>query len=116
MAPRRISHAQISRALAILGERAGAAEVAAALQREWEPFAVQMRRRMRTRPRACRGAYLVLALAGAAKVRVHLEETGALPRCEEGRPRRLGIAVRVGDRRRVRRARAGRAGHCGGGR
>lgn len=114
MAPRRIPHSQISRALARLGERAGAVEVAAALQREWEPFEAQMRRRMRTRPRACRDAYLVLALAGAAKVRVHLEETGALPRCE-GRPRRPGIAVRVGDRRRARRKRAGRAGHCGGG-
>jgi hypothetical protein len=112
MAPRFIPHSQISRALASLGERAGAIEVAAALRHEWEPFEAQMRRRMRTRPRGERDAYLVLARAGAPKVRVHLEETGALPRCE-GRPRSPGAAIRVCG---PRRSRAGRPGHCGGGR
>jgi hypothetical protein len=109
MAPTDVPHSEISRALAMLGERAGAAEVVAALEHEWEPFEAQMRRRIQTRPRDHREAYLSLARAGAKKVRVHLEATGALPRCDESPRRSLGIAVRVRDRGSRRRS-----GHCGG--
>lgn len=101
-----VSHSEISRALASLGERAGAAEVAAALSCAWEPFEAQMRRRMRTRPREKRTAYLCLARAGAEKVRVHLEETGVIPRDQCRSRRRVGIVVRVGHRTRRRELRS----------
>jgi len=109
-----VSHSEISRALAKLGERAGAAEVANALRCDWESFEAQMRRRVRTRARENRTAYLCLARAGAEKVRFHLETTGAIPRCEGTPRRRSGVVIRVRDRR--RRARRGQgAGHRGGG-
>jgi len=111
MAPSDVPHSEISRALARLGERAGVVEVAAALECEWEPFEEQMRRRMRTRPRGHRDAYLSLARAGAVKVRYHLEATGVLPRCENPPRRNLGAVIRVRDRGKRRRR---RPGHCGG--
>jgi hypothetical protein len=101
-----VSHAAISRALASLGERAGGAEVADALDCGWEGFEAQMRRRMRCRARGHRGAYLCLARAGAEKVRFHLEATGAIP-ATVPRRRGPGVTIRVGDRgRRSRRRRA----------
>ena len=113
MAGGNVTHSEISRALARLGERAGAAEVAGALQCDWEPFEAQMRRRMRTRARENRTAYLCLAQAGAEKVRLHLEEAGVIPRRALGTRRSSGVAIRVRDRgRRPRRRR--RPGHCGG--
>lgn len=115
MAPGDVSHSEISRALAKLGERAGAEEVASALQCDWEPFETQMRRRVRTRVCENRTAYLCLARAGAKKVRLHLEATGVIPRCEGMRRRSPGVVIRVRDRRRRARRRQG-AGHCGGGR
>jgi hypothetical protein len=109
-----VSHSAISRALASLGECAGVEEVASALQCDWEPFEAQMRRRVRTRARENRTAYLCFARAGAEKVRFHMEATGVIPRCE-GTPRRSsGVVIRVRDRRRRPRRRQG-AGHCGGG-
>lgn len=110
-----VSHAAISRALATLGERAGGAEVAKALECDWEPFEAQMRRRMRCRPREHRAAYLCLARAGGEKVRFHLEATGATPRCEGPARRSPGVVIRVRDRGRRLRPRRG-GGHCGGGR
>jgi hypothetical protein len=109
------SHSAISRALATLGERAGGVEVASALQRDWEPFEAQMRRRMCARSRENRGAYLCLSRAGAEKVRSHLEATGAIARCEEPGRRSPGVVIRVRDRRRRPRRRR-RVGHCGAGR
>lgn len=115
-----VSHSAITRALATLGGRAGSAEVAEALGCQWEPFEAQMRRRMRTRGREKRGAYLCLAKAGSEKVRFHLEVTGVISR-REGRPRRpTGIVVKVGNRarlprRRERMARRRTSGQCGGG-
>jgi len=134
-----VSHSAISRALATLGERAGAAEVASALRCDWEPFEAQMRRRMRCRAREHRSAYLCLARAGAEKVRFHLEATGVIPRCEGFAWRSPGVVIRVRDRGRSPRRRPGtgqrrpsprrlvsgeraeawrrrRSGHCGGGR
>jgi hypothetical protein len=111
MAPVDVPHAEITRALARLGERAGRVEVAAALECDWEPFEAQMRRRMRTRPQVNRDAYLSLARAGATKVRFHLEATGVLPRCEKPSRRRAGAIVRVRDRSRRRRR---RPDHCEG--
>jgi hypothetical protein len=111
MAAGDISHAQISRALAELGTRAGDEEVASALRCDWEPFEAQMRRRMRSRARDHRSAYLCLARAGAEKVRFHLEATGVIPRCEGTGRRRRGIVIRVRDGRRRRRRREG-FGHC----
>jgi len=113
MAPCNVPHSEISRALARLGERAGRAEVVVALQRDWEPFETQMRRRMRTRPRGNREAYLSLARAGSEKVRVHLEAIGVLSRCEGSARRSLGAVVRVRDRSHRQRR---RPGHGGGGR
>ncbi|MBS1860433.1 MAG: hypothetical protein JSS68_01855 [Actinobacteria bacterium] len=95
-----VSHAAISRALAILGERAGAAEVSGALGCAWEPFEAQMRRRMRCRARENRTAYLCLARAGAEKVRFHLEATGVIPRRPDFPGRRRGVTIRASDRRR----------------
>jgi hypothetical protein len=114
MAPGDISHSEISRALATLGERAGAAEVASALHCDWEPFEAQMRRRVHTRARENRTAYLCLARAGEEKVRFHLEATGVIPRCEGTARRSPGVVLRVRDRRRPRRRQG--AGHCEGGR
>jgi hypothetical protein len=111
MASRFISHADISRALATLGERAGAEEIASALQGDWEPFEAQMRRRVRTRGSQNRDAYRCLAHAGAGKVRIHLEATRVIPRREEKGRRRPGIVVRVRDGRRRNRRRA-RAEQC----
>jgi hypothetical protein len=111
MAPSDVPHSEISRALARLGERAGPVEVAAALECDWEPFEAQMRRRMRTRPRGSRDAYLSLVRAGEAKVRFHLEATGALSRCEGSLRRSPGAVIRVRDRSGRRRQ---RSGHCGG--
>lgn len=102
-----ISHSAISRALATLGERAGGTEVASALRCDWEPFEAQMRRRMRSRPREHRSAYLCLARAGAEKVRFHLEATGALPRREDLGRRSPGAVIRVRERGRRLRARRG---------
>ena len=114
MVPGYVSHSEISRALARLGERAGAPEVASALQCDWEPFEAQMRRRMHTRGRESRNAYLCLARAGAEKVRFHLEAIGAIPRREGPARRSPGVLIRVRDHdRRPRRSRG--AGHCGGG-
>lgn len=98
-----VSHAAISRALATLGERAGAEEVAGALGCDWEPFEAQMRRRMRCRPRENRTAYLCLARAGAEKVRFHLEATDVIPRGPEFPGRSRGVSIRASDRRRRRR-------------
>lgn len=134
-----VSHSAISRALATLGERAGAAEVASALGCDWEPFEAQMRRRMRCRAREHRSAYLCLARAGSEKVRFHLEATGVIPRCEGFAWRSPGVVIRVRDRGRRPRRRPGsgrrpasprrlapeeraeasrlrESGHCGGGR
>lgn len=109
-APSDVPHSEISRALARLGEGAGSVEVVAALEYEGESFEAQMRRRMQTRPRANREAYLALARAGEAKVRFHLEATGALP-CRVGSPRRsIGVVVRVRDRRERQRRRPGHSG------
>jgi len=115
------SHTAIFRALALLGERAGGAEVASALRCDWEPFEAQMRRRMRCRPREHRAAYLCLACAGAEKVRYHLEVTGVIPRGENQHRRRPGVVIRARDRdhgrRRRRRAGLGAqrpSGHGGG--
>ena len=111
-----VSHSAISRALASLGERAGGAEVASALCCDWEPFEAQMRRRMRTRSRESRDAYLCLARAGAEKVRFHLEATGVILRREEATARRRpGIVIRARNRT-ARPRRRLRAGRCGGGR
>ena len=122
-----VSHAAISRALASLGERAGGAEVASALRCDWEAFEAQMRRRMRSRARENRTAYLCLARAGAEKVRLHLEITGVIPRRQDRERRRPGAVIRVRDGRRRRRRRTSgqrpherrrpphRPGHCGGG-
>jgi hypothetical protein len=108
-----VSHAEISRALASLGERAGPAEVAMALRCDFESFEAQMRRRMRTRVPGNRLAYLALARAGEAKVRFHLEVTGVIAHCAEfERRRRPGAAIRVGG---PRRRRARRPGHGGAG-
>jgi len=114
------THTAIFRALASLGERAGGAEVASALQCDWEPFEVQMRRRMRSRPREHRAAYLCLACAGAEKVRHHLEVTGVIPRREDPGRRSHGVVIRARDRdlRRRRRREVGPRqgpGHGGGG-
>lgn len=114
MASGDISHSEISRALATLGERAGVEEVASALRCDWEPFEAQMRRRVRTRARENRIAYLCLARAGAEKVRFHLEATGGIPPCEGTARRSPGVVIKVRDRRRPRRRQG--AGHCGGGR
>lgn len=114
MDPGNVTHAEISRALARLGERAGGAEILGALQCDWEPFEAQMRRRMRTRTRENRAAYLCLARAGSEKVRLHLEELGAIARREPARRRSPGVVVRVRDRRRPPRRRSP-LGHCGGG-
>jgi hypothetical protein len=111
MASNDVPHSEISRALAKLGERAGQVEVAAALDCVWEPFEAQMRRRMRTRPRANRDAYRSLARAGGAKVRFHLEATEVLPPCDDPARRSPGVVVRVRDRTHRRRR---RPGHCGG--
>ena len=110
MASSFISHADISRALATLGEHAGAAEIASALQCDWEPFEAQMRRRVRTRGSQNRDAYSCLARAGAGKVRIHLEATGVIPKREE-KSRRPGVVIRVRDGRRRHRQRA-RADQC----
>jgi len=115
MAPCDIPHSAISRALAKLGERAGTAEVADALRCDWEPFEAQMRRRMRTRARENRTAYLCLARAGAEKVRFHLEAVGAIPRCGGPARRSPGVVISVRDRRPNSRRRQG-TGHGGGGR
>lgn len=104
-----VSHSAISRALATLGERAGAAEVAGALGCEWEPFEAQMRRRMCCRAREHRGAYLCLARAGAEKVRFHLEATGVIPRGEGFAGRRPGVVIRVSDHGRRPHRRSGSA-------
>ncbi|HEU5105222.1 MAG TPA: hypothetical protein VFU11_05230 [Solirubrobacterales bacterium] len=111
MASSFISHADISRALATLGERAGTVEIASSLQSEWEPFEAQMRRRVRTRGTQNRDAYLCLARAGAGKVRIHLEATGVIAKCEDKARRGPGIVVRVRDGRR-RNRRRGRADRC----
>jgi hypothetical protein len=108
-----VSHTAISRALASLGERAGGAEVGSALDCDWEPFEAQMRRRMRTRSRENREAYLCLAHAGSEKVRIHLEATGVIPRREERPRRRCGAVVRVRDRRRRLTGRRGGRGRGG---
>lgn len=114
VAPGDVSHSDISRALASLGERAGGGEVASALQSEWEPFEAQMRRRMRTRAREHRGDYLCLARAGAEKVRLHLEATAVIPRRASLARRRPGVLIRARDRGRRARRRRG-FDHCGGG-
>lgn len=90
-----VTHSDIARALAQLGERCGPVEVAQAIEAEWEPFEAQMRRRMRSRPRRNRDAYRILARAGQEKVRLHLEARGRLPRRQPRHPRRLGIVARV---------------------
>jgi len=113
MAGGSVTHSEISRALARLGERAGAVEVASALRCDWEPFEAQMRRRMRTRARENRPAYLCLARAGAEKVRLHLEEVGVIPPCGRRGGRSPGVLIRVRDRGRRPRRRRG-PGHCGG--
>jgi hypothetical protein len=115
MASGDISHSDISRARATWGERAGVEEVAGALRCDWEPFEAQMRRRVRTRARENRTAYLCLARAGAEKVRFHLEATGVNPPCEGTARRSPGAVIRVRDRRRHPGRQQG-AGHGGGGR
>lgn len=105
-----VSHTEIARALAELGERAGPQEVAEDLRRSGEPFEAQMRRRIRTRPKPHRDAYLTLARAGSEKVRFHLEETGVIARCEGATRRRPSAVVRVGRRRRKRGGGSGQAG------
>jgi hypothetical protein len=107
MAGHYVSHAQITRALEHLGERCGRHEVSEALLGGPEPFEAQMRRRMRTRPSRYRDAYRLLARAGADKVRLHLEEIGALSRSGQGARRRVGATVRV---RRGAAARGARPG------
>ncbi|MBS1895497.1 MAG: hypothetical protein JST59_29710 [Actinobacteria bacterium] len=102
-----VSHAAISRALATLGERAGAAEVAGALSCDWEPFEAQMRRRMCCRARENRVAYLCLSRAGAERVRFHLEATGVIPRRPDSPRRSRGVSIRASDRRPRRRREAG---------
>jgi hypothetical protein len=110
MAPSDVPHSEISRALAKLGERAGTVEVAAALECDCEPFEAQMRRRMRTRSRVNRHAYLSLARAGSAKVRFHLEATGVLSPRETPARRNPGVVIRVRDRSRRRRLKPGHRG------
>jgi hypothetical protein len=108
--PGEVPHSEISRALARLGEDARSVEVIAALEYEGESFEAQMRRRMYTRSRVNRHAYLILARAGGAKVRLHLEATGDLP-CRVGPPRRsIGAIVRVRDRESRQRRRIGHRG------
>lgn len=108
--PGEVPHSEISRALSRLGGNAGSVEVIAALEYEGETFEAQMHRRMHTRPRVNRSAYSVLARAGRAKVRLHLEATGVLPRRAGSPCRSLGIIVRVRGRGNKHGRRVGHSG------